>query len=124
MVDGLGSLMSGPRAIPVLVAAASRHNTARGSGFFMTGFAGSREETAFRLLLFIPKLAYGLGSSKLNATTRSGASFSAPASRRGAGMSLDIDAIFAASALCVAEDEEGQISFAELEKKRTRNGDA
>ena len=81
---GLASASRSSATIPFLVAAASRHSTARGSGRFATFVRaelslGSRK--TLRLLRFVPKLAYGLGSGRLNATTRAGASFSAPPTR-------------------------------------------
>ena len=104
---GLASASRSPATIPFLVAAASRHSTARGSGRFATFVRaelslGSRK--TLRLLRFVPKLAYGLGSGRLNATTRAGASFSAPPDARGAGGSEAIDARFAASALCARRE--------------------
>ena len=93
---GLASVSRSFSTVPFLIAAASRHSTARGSGRFAT-FVSRK---TLRLLRFVPKLAYGLGSGRLNATTRAGASFSAAPGARGAGRSEDIDARFAASALC------------------------
>ena len=118
---GLASASRSSATIPFLVAAASRHSTARGSGRFATFVRaelslGSRKTP--RLLRFVPKLAYGLGSGRLNATTRAGASFSAPPDARGAGRSEDIDARFAASALCFPR--EGRVRSRSRHSRRAR----
>ena len=122
---GLASASRSSATIPFLVAAASRHSTARGSGRFATFVRaelslGSRK--TLRLLRFVPKLAYGLGSGRLNATARAGASFSAPPDARGAGRSEAIDARFAASALCARR--EGTVRDGSRRAENASGGDS
>ena len=92
----------------------------KGSRFRAELSLGSRK--TLRLLRFVPKLAYGLGSGRLNATARAGASFSAPPDARGAGRSEAIDARFAASALCARR--EGTVRDGSRRAENASGGDS